>query len=176
MKYFILFLAICLGVNAQTKPRTWEQRIQQGESLINASVSVGYSSYSGSLIYLSPRYQYFFIDGLAIGADVGFYKSNITSRLSSGPSLTYYLPVMAGVTYLGQQISFVDQTRKITPVSGVPYDEKLNGSLSETSFGVIYPLTVNFMIDIGIDYVKALREERLVDHEVETHLIFAFYL
>jgi len=63
-KIFIILLFFFIS-NLARANSMWEERIKAGNSLVNASLSLGYSTYSGSSTYFSPRYQYFIFDGLA---------------------------------------------------------------------------------------------------------------
>ncbi|MDZ4660048.1 MAG: hypothetical protein SGJ18_00370, partial [Pseudomonadota bacterium] len=103
-------------------------------------------------------------------------KSKTFSKFEIGPSAHYYLPFTDwGVIYLGQTFSMVNQSKRILLASGEYFDENLDGSISETSLGFIYMVSDHFGIDVGLAYLKALSEERLVESPSAVHLVFSVY-
>lgn len=176
MNKLFLIGALLMASPVASANSLWEERVQAGNSLVNASLSLGYSTASGSSTYFSPRYQYFIFDGLAVGGFFGYAKSKTFNRIEIGPSIRYYLPFTdLGVLYLGQTVSFINQSKRITPLVGEPYDENLDGSVSETGLGFIYMVSNHFGIDLGIAFLKALSEDRLVESNTEVHLVFSVY-
>ena len=176
MKQSVLIFIFLLSFNLAQANSMWDDRIKSGNSLVNASLSLSYSTYSGTSTYFSPRYQYFILDGLAVGGFFGYSKSKTFNKFEIGPSAHYYLPFTdLGVIYLGQTVSFVNQSKQIDPVVGESYDENLDGSISETSLGFIYMITDHFGLDFGLAYLKSLSEKRLVESSSAVHLVFSVY-
>ncbi len=162
----IVFLLSLIFFKAQAESR-WESRVAEGNSLINASIALGYSSYAGTIVSVNPSYKYFFIDRVALGGVIEYAKSGNYNRFAVGPNLFYYLPLYdVGVAYLGDTITHVNHKEG---------ELKLSGWLNEVSIGMIYLFSEHIGLDIGYSIYNAFDESKLEDTQESGHVVFAFF-
>jgi hypothetical protein len=69
---------------------TESANINRGDIRIGGGVGIGYSTYSSTIVTVSPLVQYFVADGFAVGLDTDYSFSKREDIFAAGPIASYY--------------------------------------------------------------------------------------
>lgn len=152
--------------------------LQQGKTMFNGGLAAAFGE-SHAAVYLDPSFDYFLMDGLALGGEL-FYNQQRDGDYGHaiwgfGPRLTLFL---AGTNtglkqkgnfypYVSSSVLFVESSLK-DKVPGQNYDEALSTMQINLGGGMMYQLTRNFGVFGELNYaIDRVKYDSQWDHRGE---------
>lgn len=173
MKNIVFALLLCFAA-ISARGATDLANINQGNIRLGGGVGVGYSTYSSTIVSVSPLFQYFVADGFAVGLDTDLMFSKNYDTYAAGPLISYYFwNREKWAAYLEQSFKYF-QERNYRPdvLSADPY------WVSTSTVGANYFFTpyvaIGPKLSYSIDMQERANDERLSTVNLTGHISVFF--